>query len=75
MSPSPGPATRLRAILESPVCRRAYEDTALLGHGDLLPLRLQLELLRPERRLCKQGVHSTVAVFGGARIGDVDSAP
>ena len=69
MKPSPIPAERLRAILESPTYRLAYEDTELLNQDDLRPLRLQLELLKPERSLREQGVHSTVVVFGSvARV-------
>ncbi|MBX3699704.1 MAG: TIGR00730 family Rossman fold protein [Dokdonella sp.] len=65
---------RRRAILQSPAYRLAYEDLDLLGADDLRPLRLQLELLKPERALREQGVHSTVVVFGSARIRDADSA-
>lgn len=65
---------RRQAILQSPAYRLAYEDPELLGADDLRPLRLQLELLKPERALREQGVHSTVVVFGSARIRDADSA-
>jgi len=37
-------------------------------------LRLQLELLKPERILHEQGVHSTVVVFGSARVSDAETA-
>ena len=74
MKPSPIPAERLRAILESPTYRLAYEDTELLNQDDLRPLRLQLELLKPERSLREQGVHSTVVVFGSARVVDAATA-
>jgi uncharacterized protein (TIGR00730 family) len=67
-------AERLRAITESPAYRLAYEDLELLGQDDLRPLRLQLELLKPERILREQGVHSTVVVFGSARVCDAASA-
>lgn len=49
-------AQRLQAIVESPSYRLAYEDLELLGVDDLRPLRLQLELLKPERILREQGV-------------------
>ena len=74
MKPSPIPAERLQAILESPTYRLAYEDTELLNQDDLRPLRLQLELLKPERSLREQGVHSTVVVFGSARVVDAATA-
>ncbi len=67
-------AERLRAIIDSPAYRLAYEDVELLGQDDLRPLRLQLELLKPERVLREQGVHSTVVVFGSARVHDAATA-
>lgn len=67
-------AKSLEAILESPSYRLAHEDLELLELDDLRPLRLQLELLKPERILREQGVRSTVVVFGSARISDAASA-
>ena len=74
MTPSANPDERLRAILDSPTYRLAYEDIDLLGQEELRPLRLQLELLKPERILHEQGIHSTVLVFGSARISDAETA-
>ena len=74
MTPSANPDERLRAILDSPTYRLAYEDIDLLGQEELRPLRLQLELLKPERILHEQGIHSTVVVFGSARISDAATA-
>ncbi len=74
MTPPAAPDERLRAILDSPTYRLAYEDIDLLGQDDLRPLRLQLELLKPERILREQGVHSTVVVFGSARVSDAVTA-
>lgn len=65
---------RLRAIIESPTYRLAYEDIDLLEQDELRPLRLQLELLKPERVLHEQGIRSTVVVFGSARVSDADTA-
>ncbi len=56
------------AILHGSSYRLAYEDAEFLSHDDLRPLRLQLELLKPEHELRKQGINSTVVVFGSARI-------
>lgn len=56
------------AILHGPSYRLAYEDAEFLSHDDLRPLRLQMELLKPEHELRKQGISSTVVVFGSARI-------
>ena len=74
MTPPAAPDERLRAILDSPTYRLAYEDIDLLGQEELRPLRLQLELLKPERILHEQGIHSTVVVFGSARISDAETA-
>ena len=59
MKPAEDLAERLRAIRESPTYRLAYEDIELLGQDELRPLRLQLELLKPERILREQGINST----------------
>lgn len=46
----------------------AFEDVDFLRHPDLRPVRLQLELLKPEWHLRQHGIRSTVVVFGSARI-------
>lgn len=74
MKYSLNPEKRLKAILESPTYRLAQEDLELLNQNDLRPVRLQLELLKPERVLREQGIQSTVVVFGSARIVDAASA-
>ena len=56
------------AILNSPSYRLAEEDTDFLKQDELRPVRLQLELLKPEMVLAEQGVHSTIVVFGGTQI-------
>lgn len=58
----------VRAIRESASYRLAYEDHDLLSGEDLRPVRLQLELVKPERELRAHGIGSTVVVFGSARI-------
>lgn len=55
-------------IQQNPAYRLAYDDADLLQEDDLRPLRLQLELIKPERALRKHAIHSTVVVFGSARI-------
>ncbi|HMN21374.1 MAG TPA: TIGR00730 family Rossman fold protein [Ottowia sp.] len=74
MSLPPELVARQRAIRESPSYRLASEDTELLAQDELRPVRLQLELLKPERILREHGVHSTVVVFGSARISDTEAA-
>ena len=54
-------------ILHSPAYKLAYEDIDLLADDDLRAVRLQLELMKPERALQEQGINSTVVVFGSAR--------
>jgi len=55
---------------QSPAYRLAFADDEFLVREDLRPVRLQLELLKPELALDEQGIHSTVVLFGGARIPD-----
>ena len=55
-------------ILRDAAYRLAYEDHDLMAEDDLRPVRLQLELIKPERALRNQAIHSTVVVFGSARI-------
>ena len=47
---------------------RAYEDIEFMGRKDLRPVRLQLELLKPELILREHKIRSTIVVFGSARI-------
>lgn len=54
--------------------RLASEDLEFLGKDDLRPLRLQLELLKPEWYLRQEDVRSTIVVFGSARIPSPDMA-
>ena len=52
----------------APSFRLAFADENFLLRADLRPVRLQLELLKPELLLREQGVESTISVFGSARI-------
>ncbi|SIR13874.1 hypothetical protein SAMN05880590_112119 [Rhizobium sp. RU35A] len=52
----------------SPSYRLAYADEDFLCRDELRPVRLQLELLKPEMILTEMGIKSTVVLFGGARI-------
>ena len=53
---------------ESPAYRLAYLDQEFLLRDELRPLRLQLELLKPELVQQEAGIEHTVVVFGSARI-------
>ncbi|HEX5358234.1 MAG TPA: TIGR00730 family Rossman fold protein [Aquabacterium sp.] len=46
----------------------AFADQDFLLHPDLRPVRMQLELLKPEMIQREEGIESTIVVFGSARI-------
>jgi uncharacterized protein (TIGR00730 family) len=46
----------------------AESDIAFLARPELRPVRLQLELLKPELIMREHGVISTIVVFGSARV-------
>ena len=48
--------------------RLAFTDTDFLLRDELRPVRLQLELLKPEMVQREQGIESTIVIFGSARI-------
>ena len=48
--------------------RLAFTDTDFLLREELRPVRMQLELLKPEMVQREQGVESTIVIFGSARI-------
>lgn len=52
----------------APAYRLAFDDAEFLCREELRPVRLQLELLKPEILLAERGIRSTVVLFGGARI-------
>ena len=59
---------RLNEIMDHPSYRLAFRDLDYLGREDLRPLRLELELLKPEMLLEEKGIKSTICVFGGTQI-------
>ena len=64
----------LDRIQSSPAYLKAYEDPKFMQHRELRPIRLQLELLKPEMVLAQNKVKSTVVVFGSARVMPPDLA-
>ena len=48
--------------------RLAFNDTEFLLQPELRPVRMQLELLKPEMVQQAQGIDSTIVIFGSARI-------
>jgi len=58
----------LEKIVRSPSYHVAYKDVDFLASPALRPMRMQLEMLKPEMAFREQNVQSTVVVFGGTRI-------
>jgi len=54
--------------------RLAFTDTDFLLQPELRPVRMQLELLKPEMVQQAQGIESTIVIFGSARIPAPDLA-
>ncbi len=67
-------AENISRIMDSPSYVKAYEDLDFLSRDALRPIRLQLELLKPEMIQKEQGIESTVVVFGSARTMPQDEA-
>lgn len=63
----------VQALLESEAYRPATDDPAFLNLDDLRSARLQLEFLKSDLIMKKEGVNSTVVVFGSARVASTDS--
>jgi uncharacterized protein (TIGR00730 family) len=53
---------------------QAFTDTKFLLREELRPVRMQLELLKPELVQQEQGIESTIVIFGSARIVPPDVA-
>jgi len=54
--------------------RLAFTDPAFLLREEMRPVRMQLELLKPELVQNEQGIESTIVIFGSARIVSPDVA-
>jgi len=69
-SPGEDPKAKelLRKIMESPTYRIAEEDVEFLKGDDTRGVRLQLDYLKAELAMRKEGVEHTIVVFGSARI-------
>ncbi len=59
---------RVTDIKRSPSYRQAHLDPDFMGRPELRPVRLQLELQKPELMQSELGVVSTIVVFGGTKI-------
>ncbi len=65
---------KLDLILDSPSYRLAETDTDFLTRPELRPVRMQLELLKPEMAFVEHEVNSTIVVFGGTQVVPRDQA-
>ncbi|MCW8934310.1 MAG: TIGR00730 family Rossman fold protein [Gammaproteobacteria bacterium] len=54
--------------------RLAYSDEDFMLREELRPVRLQLELLKPELLQKENNILSTIVIFGSARIPDYETA-
>ena len=52
----------------------AYQDNEFLCRPELRPVRLQLEMLKPELIMQENNIDATIVVFGSARIPEPDHA-
>jgi hypothetical protein len=65
--------------VDTPQCvsasyRLAFQDQDFLLREELRPVRLQLELLKPELALQEQQIESTIVIYGSARTMDPEAA-
>ena len=63
------PQTRSQAY------KLAFDDNEFLCRPETRPVRLQLELMKPELLLEEAGIVSTTVLFGGARIAEPGKEP
>ena len=68
------PQANLDAILDSDNYRLAERDTEFLARPELRPVRMQLELLKPEMAFEENEIQSTIVSFGGTQIVDQEEA-
>jgi uncharacterized protein (TIGR00730 family) len=54
--------------------RLAYTDQEFLLRDELRPVRLQLELLKPDLIQSEEGIESTIVIFGSSRIPELATA-
>src|SRR5438270_13992051 len=66
--PSEAPQT------QHPAHRLSFQDMDFLLREDLRPVRMQLELLKPELLLDEANIESTFVFYGSARIPEPDKA-
>jgi uncharacterized protein (TIGR00730 family) len=62
----------LDASLASPTYLTAQEDLAFLARREMRGVRLMLELEKADMQMDREGIRTTVVVFGGARLKEGD---
>jgi len=64
----------IELLKRSPAYRLAFHDNEFMSEEFNRPVRLQLELLKPEMRLREEKIASTIVVFGSTRLLDPEQA-
>jgi uncharacterized protein (TIGR00730 family) len=65
---------QIKTIMNDPSFEVAEEDKKFLYSNEARGVRLQLDYLKAEVKIQKQGIDHTIVVFGSARIIEFDSA-
>lgn len=65
---------QIKAIISDPTYEIAEEDKNFIYSDEARGVRLQLDYLKAEVKMQKQGIDHTIVVFGSARIVEFDSA-
>ncbi len=63
-----------KALEEQASYRLAFQDPDLLLREELRPVRIQLEIIKPDLLMDEHNIDSTVVFFGSARILDPETA-
>ncbi len=74
MAPRGETQANIQAIVNSPSYLLAEMDTSFLQRQELRPVRMQLELLKPEMVLTEAKIDSTIVVFGGTNVVEASEA-
>lgn len=74
MKKKPKELDKIKAILNDPSFEVAEEDKIFLYSNEARGVRLQLDYLKAEVKMEKEGIDHTIVVFGSARIIEFDSA-
>ncbi|MDH5740084.1 MAG: TIGR00730 family Rossman fold protein [Nitrospira sp.] len=71
---NPTPPSSLHGAADSSSYIPADKDTEFLQRDELRPIRIGLELLKPELIQREEGIQSTIVVFGSARLHEPSAA-